>query len=38
VRLRKPLLQHFPESNAAKCIENLTQRLLTQGQLAFDFF
>ena len=38
VRLRKALLQYFPESNAAKCIENLTQRLLTQGQLAFDFF
>jgi flagellar biosynthesis protein FlhG len=38
VRSRKPLFQSFPDSNAAKCIENLTQRLLTQGQLAFDFF
>jgi flagellar biosynthesis protein FlhG len=38
VRTRRPLLQNFPESNAAKCIENLTDRLLTQGQLAFDFF
>ncbi len=38
VRSRQSLLQSFPESNAAKCIENLTQRLLSQGQLAFDFF
>lgn len=38
VRSRQSLLQSYPESNAAKCIENLTQRLLSQGQLAFDFF
>jgi flagellar biosynthesis protein FlhG len=38
VRSRQSLLQSFPDSNASKCIENLTQRLLSQGQLAFDFF
>jgi|Deesub1362A_J573_1020465.scaffolds.fasta_scaffold00095_99 flagellar biosynthesis protein FlhG len=38
VRMRKPLIQNFPDSNAAKCIENLTNKLLTHGQLAFDFF
>jgi flagellar biosynthesis protein FlhG len=38
VRMRKPLMQNFPDSNAAKCIENLTHKLLTQGQLAFDFY
>lgn len=38
VRGRQSLVQSFPDSNAAKCIENLTQRLLSQGQLAFDFF
>ena len=38
VRMRKPLLENFPDSNAAKCIENLTHKLLIRGQLAFDFF
>jgi flagellar biosynthesis protein FlhG len=38
VRLRRPLVSNFPESNAAKCIDSLTERLLTEGQLAFDFF
>lgn len=38
VRSRQSLLQSYPDSNAAKCIENLTQRLLSQGQLGFDFF
>jgi flagellar biosynthesis protein FlhG len=38
VRARKSLLQTYPDSNAAKCIENLTQRLLEEGQMAFEFF
>lgn len=38
VRMRKPLLENFPDSNAAKSIENLTHKLLTQSELAFDFF
>jgi flagellar biosynthesis protein FlhG len=37
VHMRKSLLQNFPESNAAKCIANLTNKLLTAGNLAFDF-
>lgn len=36
--LRKSLLQSYPESNAAKCIENVTHKLLTRGSLAFDFY
>jgi flagellar biosynthesis protein FlhG len=38
VRMRKPLLENFPDSNAAKSIENLTHKLLTQSEIAFDFF
>lgn len=38
VRARQSLVQSFPDSNAAKCMENLAQRLLGQGQLAFDSF
>jgi flagellar biosynthesis protein FlhG len=38
VRMRQPLLQNFPDSKAARCIENITHKLLTQGQLAFDFY
>jgi flagellar biosynthesis protein FlhG len=34
VRMRKPLLDSFPDSNAAKSIENLTHKLLTQSELA----
>lgn len=38
VRSRQSLIQTYPDSNAAKCIENLTQRLMAEGQMAFEFF
>jgi flagellar biosynthesis protein FlhG len=35
LHMRKSLLQNYPESNAAKCIENVTRKLLTSGELGF---
>jgi flagellar biosynthesis protein FlhG len=37
VRLRTPILSEFPNSNSARCIENITNKLLTKEQLSFDF-
>jgi flagellar biosynthesis protein FlhG len=37
VRLRRPLMSQFPNSNSTRCIESITNKLITKEQLSFDF-
>ncbi len=37
VRIRSPILSEFPNSNSARCIENIANKLLTKEKLSYDF-
>jgi flagellar biosynthesis protein FlhG len=37
VKLRSPLIQTFPDSKAARCIENITNRLLASDHLSIRY-